>query len=47
LDEARRRAYAGVAAIDWPGMHHRTDIARTAARTPGGPRPTAKAEAAR
>ena len=47
LDEARRRAYAGVAAIDWPGMHHRTDIARTAALPPGGPRPTVKAEAAR
>jgi phosphoribosylamine---glycine ligase len=27
LAEARRRAYAGVAAISWPGMHHRRDIA--------------------
>jgi len=47
LDEARRRAYAGVAAIDWPGMHHRTDIARTAALAADGTRPTVKAEAAR
>lgn len=27
IDEARSRAYAGVAEIAWPGMHHRTDIA--------------------
>ncbi|HKY14268.1 MAG TPA: phosphoribosylamine--glycine ligase [Microthrixaceae bacterium] len=27
LAAARARAYAGVAAISWPGMHHRTDIA--------------------
>jgi phosphoribosylamine--glycine ligase len=27
LDEARDRAYAGVAKISWPGMYHRTDIA--------------------
>ncbi|WP_061963100.1 phosphoribosylamine--glycine ligase [Demequina aurantiaca] len=31
LTEARTRAYAGVDAIDLPGSHHRTDIARTAA----------------
>jgi phosphoribosylamine--glycine ligase len=27
LAEARARAYAGVAEISWPGMHHRGDIA--------------------
>jgi phosphoribosylamine--glycine ligase len=27
LEEARRRAYEGVDCIDWPGMHHRSDIA--------------------
>jgi phosphoribosylamine--glycine ligase len=32
LVEARARAYAGVAAISWPGMHHRTDIAAAATR---------------
>ena len=47
LDEARRRAYAGVAAIDWPGMQHRSDIAHTAALLSGGRRPTVNAEAAR
>jgi phosphoribosylamine--glycine ligase len=30
LDEARTRAYAGVAAISWPGVQARTDIARLA-----------------
>lgn len=33
LAEARRRAYEGVARISWPGMHHRGDIAATAAST--------------
>ena len=50
LDEARLRAYAGVAAIEWPGMHHRTDIAVAAATTPATnttTTPTPKAEAAR
>jgi phosphoribosylamine--glycine ligase len=32
LAAARERAYAGVAAIDLPGSHHRTDIAARAAR---------------
>jgi phosphoribosylamine--glycine ligase len=31
LEEARSRAYAGVAAVSWTGMHHRTDIALAAA----------------
>jgi phosphoribosylamine--glycine ligase len=26
IAEARERAYAGVAAIDWPGGFHRSDI---------------------
>jgi phosphoribosylamine--glycine ligase len=30
LGEARDRAYAGVAAISWPGMQYRSDIARSA-----------------
>ncbi len=30
MDEAVERAYAGVAAISWPGMQHRTDIAHQA-----------------
>jgi phosphoribosylamine---glycine ligase len=30
LTEARARAYAGVAAVGWPGMHARTDIALAA-----------------
>lgn len=30
MDTAVERAYAGVAAIDWPGMQHRTDIAHQA-----------------
>jgi len=49
LDEARTRAYAGVAAISWPGMQHRGDIARAAASA-AGPDPTdthVKAEAPR
>ncbi|HET8604374.1 MAG TPA: phosphoribosylamine--glycine ligase [Marmoricola sp.] len=32
LDEARDRAYAGVAEIDFPGMQHRSDIAAAALR---------------
>ena len=31
IAQARERAYAGVAKIDWPGMRHRTDIAAAAA----------------
>jgi phosphoribosylamine--glycine ligase len=27
LEEARARAYAAIARIDWPGGFHRTDIA--------------------
>lgn len=27
VERARERAYAGVACISWPGMHHRSDIA--------------------
>ena len=46
LAEARTRAYAGVAAIDWPGMQHRTDIARDAAAEPSTPLLHVKAEAA-
>ena len=46
LAEARARAYAGVAAIDWPGMQHRTDIARDAAAEPSTPLLHVKAEAA-
>ncbi len=38
LDEARTRAYRGVAAIAWPGAHVRSDIARDAAASPTGPR---------
>ena len=30
LGDARARAYAGVAAISWPGMQHRRDIAADA-----------------
>ncbi|HVE26308.1 MAG TPA: phosphoribosylamine--glycine ligase [Sporichthya sp.] len=41
LAQARERAYAGVAAIDLAGSHHRTDIALTAERgevvVPGAP----------
>jgi phosphoribosylamine--glycine ligase len=59
LEEARSRAYAGVATIDWPGMQYRTDIARAAVATapvPAAPPaashatppgPTPKVEAAR
>jgi phosphoribosylamine--glycine ligase len=36
LEEARRRAYEGVARISWPGMHHRSDIARVAATQADG-----------
>jgi phosphoribosylamine---glycine ligase len=32
IAEARERAYAAIGRIRWPGMHHRTDIAREAAR---------------
>jgi phosphoribosylamine--glycine ligase len=35
LDEARTRAYAGVAAISWPGAQVRTDIARLAVEPDG------------
>jgi phosphoribosylamine--glycine ligase len=51
LEEARTRAYAGVAAVGWRGMHHRTDIALAAAATAAPATPTTtttpKAEAAR
>ena len=47
LEEARTRAYDAVGAISWPGMHHRTDIARRAAAEPAPDRPSVKAEAAR
>jgi phosphoribosylamine---glycine ligase len=55
LAEARARAYAGVDAVAWPGMRHRTDIALEAARSgdtsPGRPAdatsPRPKAEAPR
>jgi phosphoribosylamine--glycine ligase len=33
LAAARDQAYSGVAATDWPGQHHRSDIALEAART--------------
>jgi phosphoribosylamine--glycine ligase len=32
IEQARERAYAAVERIHWPGMHHRTDIARDAAK---------------
>jgi phosphoribosylamine--glycine ligase len=48
VDEARSRAYAGVAAIAWPGMQHRSDIALEAARSEGtSSDPRVKAEAPR
>jgi phosphoribosylamine--glycine ligase len=51
VDQARARAYAGVAAITWPGMQHRTDIALGAATGDvvlvPTPNPNPKAEAAR
>lgn len=50
LAEARSRAYAGVDALSWPGVQHRTDIAREAARsgaTPTTSDPRPKAEAPR
>ncbi|MGD0881510.1 MAG: phosphoribosylamine--glycine ligase [Acidimicrobiales bacterium] len=49
LEEARSRAYAGVAAIDWPGAQRRSDIAleALAAAGPSAPVPTVKAEAVR
>jgi phosphoribosylamine--glycine ligase len=34
--EAHRRAYAGVAAIDWPGGFHRSDIGARALASEGG-----------
>jgi len=34
LDDARTTAYRGVAAIHWPGMQHRTDIAAAHAKEP-------------
>jgi len=53
LEEARTRAYAGVAAVGWPGIHHRSDIALAAASA-ASPAPSTtttttnpKAEAAR
>ena len=36
LDEARTRAYRGVDAIAWPGVHVRSDIARAASASPTG-----------
>jgi len=30
MDDAVASAYAGVAAISWPGMQHRSDIAHQA-----------------
>jgi phosphoribosylamine--glycine ligase len=47
LEEARTRAYDAVGAITWPGMHHRTDIARRAAAETAAARPPVRAEAAR
>jgi phosphoribosylamine--glycine ligase len=47
LGEARSRAYAGVAAIDWPGAQRRSDIALGALAGPAPPAPTVKAEALR
>ncbi len=38
IGEARERAYRGVAAISWPGMQARSDIARTASRELEGTR---------
>jgi len=47
LAEARTRAYAGVAALSWPGVQHRDDIALEAAASgapvPSDPRPKAEA----
>ncbi len=34
LEEARERAYRGVAALSWPGAHHRSDIALLATAVP-------------
>jgi phosphoribosylamine--glycine ligase len=36
LEEARARAYRGVAALSWPGAHSRSDIARAAVEDPSG-----------
>ena len=47
LAEARTRAYAGVDAITWPGMQHRTDIAVGPPPDRPALRPPVKAEAAR
>ena len=44
IEEARARAYRGVSAIGWPGMHARTDIAREAS---GSQHPTGSLEAPR
>jgi phosphoribosylamine--glycine ligase len=33
IEEARKRAYAAVERIAWPGMHHRADIAEVAGST--------------
>ena len=37
LDDARRRAYAAVAEITWPGMQHRSDIAAAPAADQAAP----------
>jgi phosphoribosylamine--glycine ligase len=37
IAEARTRAYSGVAAISWPGMQYRSDIALVAADPSGAP----------
>ncbi len=48
VDEARRRAYDGVAAVGWSGMQYRTDIAAAASgAVPTDAVPTERAEAAR
>lgn len=36
LPTARARAYAGVARLSWPGMHHRRDIASSVEASAGG-----------
>jgi len=47
IDDARRRAYRAVDAIDWPGMHHRADIAQSATAGPAPDRPATSAPAAK
>ncbi len=47
VEEARARAYEAVGAITWPGMLHRSDIARRAAAEPVAPRRPVNAEATR